>query len=298
MGYLYVLDAVTGKIIHKLSTGVGNATTPSGLGQINNFVDNTVVNNTTLRVYGGDLLGNVWRFDVNNNLAPAGLEASLIGTAKDPGGVPEPISVRPELAEVQGKPMVFVSTGRLLGASDVADHQVQSIYGIIDPMTGNPGYANLRGSLRPLALTQVGSGATGYRTVGCTGTTAQCGTTNGWVVNLPVAGERVNINMELVLGTLIVGSNVPQSTACSSGGYGWINYLDFRTGQAVTGSANASVSVIQDGGLIAGIKTIQLPNGEFRTEIRKGDGTNAVGAPPIGPATPRGNRISWREIAQ
>ncbi len=298
VGYLYVLNAVTGQIIHKLSTGVGNSTTPSGLGQINNFVDNTLVNNTTVRVYGGDMLGNVWRFDVNDNLAPGGREASLVGTATDPGGTPEPITVRPELAEVNGKPMVFVSTGRLLGASDVTDLQVQSIYGIIDPLAGNPAYTNLRSALKPLAMTQVGSGPSAYRTVACTGSTAQCGTTNGWVVNLPDSGERVNINMELVLGTLIVGSNVPQSTACSSGGYGWINYLDFATGLAVTGSPNQSVSVIQDGGLIAGIKTIQLPNGQFKTEIRKGDGTNAIGTPTIRPPIPQGNRISWREIAQ
>ena len=298
VGYLYVLNAATGQIIHKLSTGVGNSTTPSGLGQINNFVGNTLVNNTTVRVYGGDMLGNVWRFDVNDNLAPAGREASRVGTTTDAGGTPQPITVRPELAEVNGKPMVFVSTGRLLGASDVSDLQVQSIYGIIDPLAGNPAYTNLRAALKPLAMTQVGAGPSAYRTVACTGTTAQCGTTNGWVVNLPDSGERVNINMELVLGTLIVGSNVPQSTACSSGGYGWINYLDFATGLAVTGSANQSVSVIQDGGLIAGIKTIQLPNGDFRTEIRKGDGTNAVGTPPVPPAIPRGNRISWREIAQ
>ena len=303
VGYLYVLNAITGQIINKLSTGVGNATTPSGLGQINNFVDNTLINNTTSKVYGGDMLGNVWRFDVNNTIAPAGYEASLIGITTDPGGTPQPITVRPELAEINGKPMLFVSTGRLLGASDVADLQVQSIYGIVDPMTGNPGYANLRTALKPLAMTQVGTGSTAYRTVACTGSTAQCGTTSGWVVNLPDSGERVNINMELVVGTLIVGSNVPQSTACSSGGYGWINYLDYRTGLAVgtggggLGGTNGlgGVSVIQDGGLIVGTKTIQLPSG-IRTEIRKGDGTNSVGTPPIGPATARLNRISWREI--
>jgi hypothetical protein len=94
VGYLYVLDAVTGKIIHKLSTGVGDSTTPSGLGQINNFVDRARVNNTTVRVYGGDMLGNVWRFDVNDNLAPSGREASLLGTAKAPDGSPQPITVR------------------------------------------------------------------------------------------------------------------------------------------------------------------------------------------------------------
>ena len=37
--------------------------TPSGLAQINNYVDNVDIDNTTLRAYGGDVLGNIWRFD-------------------------------------------------------------------------------------------------------------------------------------------------------------------------------------------------------------------------------------------
>jgi Tfp pilus tip-associated adhesin PilY1 len=298
VGYLYVLDAVTGQIISKISTGVGDATTPSGLGQINNFVDNTLINNTTLRVYGGDMLGNVWRFDVNNNLAPAGLEASLIGVTKDPSGNPEPITVRPELAETGGKPMVFVGTGRLLGASDVSDLQVQSIYGIVDPLTGSPAYANLRSVLRPLAMSEVGSGPSAYRTIACTGTTAQCGTTAGWVVNLPDSGERVNVKMELFLGTLIVASNVPQSTACSSGGYGWLNFLNYSTGLAVSTSPNSSVSLRFDGGLIVDSTPIELPDGTRKTEVRTSNGETRAAPLPVGPSEARGNRISWREIAQ
>ncbi|MEP7300983.1 MAG: PilC/PilY family type IV pilus protein, partial [Caldimonas sp.] len=61
VGYLYVLDAATGKIIYKIATGVGDGTTPSGLAQINNFVELSEINNLTVRVYGTDLLGNIWR---------------------------------------------------------------------------------------------------------------------------------------------------------------------------------------------------------------------------------------------
>ena len=78
VGFLYVLDARTGAIIHKIATTAGTAGTPSGLAQINNFVDNGLIDNTTLRVYGGDVLGNMWRFD----FLP-GATATLLGTAKD-----------------------------------------------------------------------------------------------------------------------------------------------------------------------------------------------------------------------
>ena len=67
-GYLYVLDAMTGSIIYKIGTGVGNTTTPSGLTKIRNWVDNGAVDNTTKRVYGVDIQGHIWRFDVNNHL--------------------------------------------------------------------------------------------------------------------------------------------------------------------------------------------------------------------------------------
>src|SRR5471030_2730036 len=112
-GYLYVLNAFTGQILYKIATGAGDSTTPSGLAQINNFVDFAAVNNTTRQVYGGDLLGNVWRFDVNDSIAPGGREATLLGVATDGGGAPQPITTRPELAELNAKPMVFVGTGRL-----------------------------------------------------------------------------------------------------------------------------------------------------------------------------------------
>ena len=100
VGYLYVLNAFTGQIIYRISTGAGNGTTPSGLAQINNFVDLTDINNTTRQVYGGDLLGNIWRFDVNDSIAPAGREAALIGVATDASNAPQPITTRPELAEL------------------------------------------------------------------------------------------------------------------------------------------------------------------------------------------------------
>src|ERR1019366_1705007 len=99
-GYLYVLNALSGQIIYKIPTNVGDATTPSGLAQINNFVDKAAINNLTVRVYGTDLLGNIWRFDVNDNTPPAGIEATLVGTATDRFGTPQPITIRPELTQV------------------------------------------------------------------------------------------------------------------------------------------------------------------------------------------------------
>ena len=43
-------------------------------------------------------------------------------------------------------------------------------------------------------------------------------------------GERVNIDMQLIQGTLIFASIIPSSTVCSPGGSGWLNFVNYETG--------------------------------------------------------------------
>ena len=64
---------------------------------------------------GGDLLGNVWRFDLNSDAA-----AVKIAVLKDAAGTPQPITAKPELGRIIDKKIVFVGTGRYLGTSDLA----------------------------------------------------------------------------------------------------------------------------------------------------------------------------------
>ena len=65
-GYLFVLNARTGALLHVFDTKAGSAASPSGLAYISAYVENPQLDNTVQYVYGGDLLGNVWRFDLNN----------------------------------------------------------------------------------------------------------------------------------------------------------------------------------------------------------------------------------------
>jgi Tfp pilus tip-associated adhesin PilY1 len=300
-GYLYVLNALNGEIIYKIATSAGDATTPSGLAQINNYVEKAEIDNTTRHVYGTDVLGNIWRFDINDNTAPSGREATLVGTATDASGVPQPITVRPELTKLGDKPMLFVATGKLLGATDTTDLQRQSIYGIVDPVVGTTAFPALRTALAPLRMTQVGSRPTAHRTVACTGTTAQCDSTDGWYVDLPDTGERVNVEMKLRSQTLIIGSNVPLIGPCSAGGYSWLNYLNFKTGLASTASIGQKVSVSVANALIVGLTVIYVTPGgpgtpkEMRFIITTTEGPMVL---PGGIPTPdtRPKRISWREV--
>ncbi len=300
VGYLYVLRAYDGKILYKIATGAGDSTTPSGLNHLINWVDSTLTNNTTLRVYGGDVLGNMWRFDVNDTIAPAGREATLIGTAKSPGGggLAQPITTRPELAENSGQPFILFATGRMLGTSDLIDTQVQSIYGVVDPLSATTAYADLRGSLKPLALTQVGTGSSATRTVACSGSTTECNITAGWVIDLPDSGERVNVDPKLQLGTLVVASNVPENSACTIGGYSWLNFINFATGLAVANSPGGAAAQKLSDSLAVGLNIVRLPDGKTVVITTTSDAKQTTVAAPFDTPSPTGKRISWREISQ
>ena len=266
-GYLYVLDAFTGQIISKIDTGVGSTTTPSGLAQASSFVSDAAHDNTTLRVYGGDLLGNVWRFNIN---APTPT-ATLIGTAVDNLGVAQPISTAPELGLKGGFPIVLVGTGLLLGPSDLSNVQLQSVYGIVDPLTvpspGLPIYNALRTSL---AHDSMSIDSSGNRTTFCD---ANCNSLYGWLLDLPSlgasAGERVNVNMQLVLGTLTFLTNQPSNSACSSGGYSFDNYVNYANGlpvkvaSLVNGNVviNTLTGYLNSNSLVTGLATLTAGTG-------------------------------------
>lgn len=299
IGYLYVLDAITGRILYKLSTGTGSAATPSGLNHINAWVEDPLRNNQAERVYGVDLLGNVWRFDVNDILAPAGFEATRVATLVDGSGTAQPITTRPELSEVGGQPFVHVATGRYLGTTDNSDTQTQTVWTLHDTLT-TTALTGLRTTLRQMTITNQGSGTSAFRTIGCT---AQCGSTTGWFADLPDSGERVNIDMKLQLGTLVVASNVPQNNACNIGGYSWLNFFDNATGNAIANSADQAVGIKLSGAggaesLAVGINIVRLPGGKTVVIATTSAAQQLTINAPFNVPPPTGKRISWREIIQ
>jgi len=306
VGALYVLDAMTGKIIYKISTGVGSAGTPSGLNKIAGWADDPLVNNTAQRIYGVDVLGNIWRFDVNDILGPAGREAELLATAKDPSGNPQPITTKPELglAGSPAMPFVFVATGRYLGTSDLpappAVPQTQSVYAIQDALSMTP-IANLRTTLKQntITTTTVTDPNTGVTsTIRQTSCTNNCTSAAGWFADLPESGERANVDPKLQLGTLVVPTNVPENNSCSVGGHSWINFFNYSDGLAVSSSANASVGQYLSDSLAVGINVVRLPGGKTVVIATTSDAKQQTVEAPFAGAGLSGKRVSWRELVQ
>ncbi len=300
-GYVYVLDPVSGVVLKKIQASnagqflsPGNTTTPLGLAKINNWVDDTNVDNTTLRVYGGDLQGYLWRFNLDTATAYAVVRYT------DPVGVAQPVTTKPELGDVNGVAMTYVGTGRYLGTSDLPSTQVQTIYGIKDATNGIAPAApiNVRGATvvaQTLTDSTTGTGA-GIRTA--TSNAVDLTAKNGWRADLPDSGERVNVDPKLQLGTLIVGSNIPASSACTSGGTSYLNFLDYKTGGYIQSSGNTLAGVLVGNSLVVGISVVRLPNNKTVAIVTTSDNKYPNLAPPFSTPSPTGRRSSWRELIQ
>jgi type IV pilus assembly protein PilY1 len=294
-GYLYVLDPMTGVILKKIkaanagqSLNPGDTTSPLGLARVNAWVDDGEVNNTALRIYGGDMHGYLWRFDLETGTAYA------IARYTDPSGVAQPVTTKPELAEVNGVDMIYVGTGRYLGASDVSSSQVQSVYGIKDTTNGTAPttYIDARGASLVSQTLANSTTTVGVRTV--TDNAVDLTARNGWRVDLPQSGERVNVDIKLVLGTLIVASNVPSPTVCEPSGSSWLNFFNHETGGRVS-SSNSFASVGMKG-LIVGISIVVTTDGKIVGIVIKDDNTIDNTDPPVETPNPTGSRSSWREL--
>lgn len=289
-GRLYVLNANTGAKLFDIATTAGSSGTPSGLTRINAWVD-VATNNTAKRFYGGDLLGNLWRFDIDNLVAP-NQAAHLLAQFQDAGGVGQPITTRPELLLVSGThPVVAVGTGRYLGASDIVDSKQQSLYVVKDSLTAT-GLGVVRDNTSLVKRTLTVSGTTSSATTASVLWDSQ----NGWWFDFPTTGERIVTGMALKSGVLTAASAVPSGDACSTGGSSWLYRINITTGQAQPPSPFGQL--FSETAIIVGFTNAKLADGSSVTYVKKNDGKTEV--IPDGPATPAGigapRRSIWREL--
>ena len=297
-GYLYVLNAGTGAIISKIATTspvagtptpAGSVTTPNGLAKIAAWNNEQPVGNKVGYVYGGDLLGNVWRFDINSTAT------ATIGTgdvlkfavlfSDTAGTLPQPITTSPVLGLAYGKRYVFITTGKYLEISDLSTTQVQSLYSIKDD-NATTTFVNPRTVLPSQTLYPNPNG-----------TATRLSTNNpvptggaGCYADYPDSGERANIDSQLIQGIVIAPSIVPSNTACSPGGYGWLNYFNYLT---------CGATAVKSDSTIVGVNIIYV---QGKPVVETVTSTNPTPTPqpppPFLPQAPSfsSKRTIWREL--
>ena len=327
--FLYVLNPQTGALFAKVDlcaavTTACNLSIANGLSSaiaVNTSGQGTAAANI---VYAGDLQGNLWRVDISNS-NPTSWTVSVLLQAKDSLGNAQPITttpvvtLNPQYPQLLGT-FVFVGTGQLLGIPDLANTNMQTIYGVYDPPTA---YSSplTRASLVQQTLTAGLIGTTVVATV--SNNAVSVPTTKGWYIDLSLnSGERVVNNPLLRSGALVVTTTQPATSACSAGGTSFLYVINYQTGSAfatpqfaVTAGGSLSSGVTSSGAVAVGV---QLGTGFYAdaTIVNQANPNGVGGTCPVGSyeayncpesgttCTPRcmkgsgKRRIGWWEVRQ
>lgn len=294
-GHLFVLNADTGVLIKDIPTGVGTSASPSGLAQIAARVAHGDATGTLVDfVYGGDLQGNLWRFDLSGVVSAWNVKK--LATLLDGTGTPQPISTTPQLTSVSGgtKHLVVVGTGALLGQSDVTNSAQQSLYGLVDSGSATPTISPLRNSLQAQTVT-IGVGS--VRNV--TSSAVDYGSKQGWYFDLAGSGERSNTDLSLAFGALVFTTNQPSAVACSSTSY--LYNIDVSTGGQF-GGQNFGGSAPYAGRVLGNTLTsrpliVVLPSGRAIAITHRSDTAVASSTVPL-TSLGRIKRVAWKEVVR
>ncbi len=248
LAVLYLVEVQTGHIIKALNTAAGDTDHPNGLSApVPVDTDGDRIIDV---IYAGDLLGNMWKFDVSStspdawNVAFGGspLFVACSNTASCET-TRQPITSDPQVGRSgtsQHKEgiMVYFGTGKYFEDGDISvtDAQTQSLYGIWDhdaPIA--------RSGLQQQTITnELTTGV--FKSRITSDTPVDYATKNGWYMDLLKPGAAASDGERSVSTPLMRGDNVVFTTLipvpptvsdeCSSGsdGVGWLMELNALSG--------------------------------------------------------------------
>jgi type IV pilus assembly protein PilY1 len=266
---LFVLNVATGAIIKKMATPDSNPKVENGLSTPVILDSNS--DGIADYVYAGDLLGNLWRFDLigasslTDTATAANYKISFGGkplfTAISPttGAPPQSITTPPVIYPhpTGTGTLVIFGTGRYFTSADKTTKDVQSLYGIWDKQTNAQSTTSptasttlasiARSNLQSQTLSSASgsiSGTTGLRTL--TRNLVDWTAKYGWYVDLQTSttvnnvttvsavGERMVDLLTLSGSVLFVATRTPIADVCEAGILGKRLGLDPTTGGATT----------------------------------------------------------------
>jgi type IV pilus assembly protein PilY1 len=243
--YLFVVDMATGNVLRKIR-GNDGSTAYNGLGQI--AVIDRDGNGLADTVYGGDLQGNLWKFDLSSAAAATWNVAfgnAPLFRATDAGGMPQAITGDIEVASGPGGGVsVYFGSGRYFAENDnlvPPRPQIQSLYGVYD---NGATPAGTRTNLVEQQIIAQGTNTLASGTVvrfrETTSNPVNYAVNRGFFMDLgvnagagPVAtGEMFIGNPRVQSGVVFFTTYEPLGDPCTPGGRNWIYGLDLTTGGA------------------------------------------------------------------
>jgi len=259
---LYVYKLTDGTLLKVIPTGQGSAAATNGLTTPKGI--DADKNGTLDYVYAGDLLGNMWKFDLTGAATASwgvANSGSPMFVAKDASGKRQPITGGVAIATnpykespFYGKHYIMFGTGQYINATDAINKDVQSWYGLIDE-----GGAINRSELveRTIAQTTTSNGRK-VRAFSKAVAGDMAGK-KGWFVDFKVSGqantgERIVTDSSMDAGIGKNGAPMPVLRAssiilengnpCKPSGTGFYNVIDPFTGGSLTA---AYIDINNDG---------------------------------------------------
>lgn len=240
---LYVLDAASGELLRKFDTGAGDASNSNGLSVPAALPNAQRIIQT---VYAGDLLGNLWKFDLSaSNAANWDIPLRRSGNNGGPrplfrGADGQPITAKPTLgASAEGSGvLVYFGSGRYLGETDKIDASLQAFYAVLDTTGKDNNYTPLRpDDLFERSMRNVSHAGGTYRQVDDESFVLGSGNDQypGWYLplkadNASTEGERVIYEARLRYDRIIFVTAIPSQDPCVAGGKSWLMEINAQTG--------------------------------------------------------------------
>jgi type IV pilus assembly protein PilY1 len=330
---LFVVKLSDGSLLKKIETPAGSSTSPNGLSPVTLLAD---ADRTITHAYGGDLLGNLWKFDLSGNLNNWDV-AYKTGSTSVPlframaAGVLQPITAPPEIgSHPDGGYMVYFGTGKYFETGDNQSSPtspVQSFYGIWDKSGNNTQITKTdRSDLQEQTITHEQAFGTEENLRVISNNAVSWSTKRGWFLDLksPVTGlgtqgERVVSIPLLRHGRVIFTTLIPSTDPCDPGGSSWLMEMTALTGGRPTKAVfdvnrdkdvdkSDLVEITVDGkkvmvaasGLKSRVGIIKTPAvvsaGTLEYRYSGGSLGDIMGVPGAGSEDERLGRRSWREI--
>lgn len=303
---LFVIDLETGAV--KKSIPVTDTAIDNGLMNLRGLdLDG---DSTVDAIYGGDLRGNLWKFDLRSGTAAGWkLDYKVIQVKDGTGGGAknQPITGGLSVAfdPTSYRVWIVFGTGQLFNEGDLDSKDVQSLYGVIDPGSASSAPV-LRSDLQLRKIDVETEDKRAFEQYGLLPPGKK-----GWVIDLVTPtgvkqGERVTSAVQIVDGQVRMTSQIPADGVCSKGGTGWLYAFDAFTG---TSTQKPPIDTDGDGDLSdenigtpgRGTGGMKNEDGMLGDMLDLGDPSftgDTGGGPPKPVRLPKAiltGRISWQE---
>ncbi len=306
-GFLYILNARTGELIQKISTGAGSETNPSGFAHPAAFIPDSTQYLTDY-VYGGDLQGNLWRFDLRGTPTeyPSPVKLAKLTTDGSDGSadatVIQPVTVQPKI-EIGANGVdrwVFIGTGQLLTLTDMDVTQQQTFYAFRDGSLSQVYGTETGQSTLPSSVTfPVLRDKLVANTNLLTGRVSDATKPMGWFYDMHNL-EKITTPLVANEGLISWNGYLPTTDACAPGAASNLYVTDYDTGKSRLTSNGEAVEFYMSATYLVKLQFVKDSAGKIRAILSTGDPVSGnqikKGEGQFGRTAGTAVRVNWREI--